>query len=214
MRARSGHLEVCTRRVCSVVGVAVVLTVFSVIPVVAASSPYPAQLTMQRGLTLSATGRALRWGVQLTAAQSRWVTIKSSGPTDRWGVWQAKGGPAQFPVRSIDGGAHWAAAGPQLASDWAGGSLYYITKVIGGGSSTVVMVSNAIIDVTTDGGRLWYQYLHTDANWSITAHVVSGGEMGLRIGPAKGAALPKASYALYGLDVARHRWYRTAQSLR
>jgi hypothetical protein len=179
----------------------------------AASSPYPATLTMQRGLTESATGRALPWGTTLTAAQARRVTLRSSGPTYRWGEWQEHAGPGQFPVRSVDGGARWTAAGPQLASDCAGGGQYFVSKVISESSSSVVMVSNSIIDVTTDGGHQWYQYLNAYGNWSIAAHAVSGGGIGLRVSPASYATLPKASYALYVLDVAHHKWRRTGQSL-
>lgn len=180
----------------------------------AAPLPYPASLTMRRGLTFSASGHALRWGTALTTAQARWVTIESSGRTDRWGVWQEDGVSAQFPVRSTDGGAHWAAAGPQLASDWAGGGLFYVDKVIAESSSSVVMVSNSIIDVTTDGGHQWYQYLHVAANWSISRYRIRGGGVGLRVGPTGFARLPRGSYALYVLDVARHQWRRVAQSLR
>jgi len=179
----------------------------------AASSPYPATLTMQRGLTESATNHPLPWGTTLTAAQARRVTLRSSGPTYRWGVWKENAGPGQFPVRSIDGGARWTAAGPQLATDWVGGGIYFVTKVISESSSAVVMVSNAVIDVTTDSGRQWYQYLNAADNWSITAHAVSFGGIGLRVSPASYATLPKASYALYVLDVAHHQWRRTGQSL-
>jgi hypothetical protein len=179
----------------------------------AASSPYPATLTMQRGFTESAAGHALPWGTTLTAAQARRVTFRSSGPTYRWGVWKENGGPAQFPVRSVDGGARWTAAGPQLATDWVGGSLYFVSKVIAESSSSVVMVSNSVIDVTTDGGHQWYQYLNAGDNWSIADDAVDGGGIGLRVSPASYAKLPKASYALYVLDVARHQWRRTSQSL-
>lgn len=140
------------------------------------------------------------------------MKVKAVGPNFRWGVWY-KYPTSQFPVRSSDGGAHWTAAGPQLASDWAGGSLFYVTKVIAESPTSVVMVSNSIIDVTTDGGHQWYQYLNTADNWSITAHSVSGG-IGLRVGPASYATLPKASFAFYVLDVAHHLWRRKGQSLR
>lgn len=200
------------RSVRSVAGVALAVAVLSVTAAGAASSPYPATLTMRRGLTFSSTGHALPWGTRLTATQARWVTVRSSGPRYRWGVWQQGGVGGQFPVRSTDGGVHWVAAGPQLASDWAGGSLYYVTRVIGEGPSAVVMVSNSVIDLTTDGGRQWYQYLHAADNWSITAHAVKGA-VGLRIGPASYATLPRASYALYVLDVAHHRWRRVEESL-
>jgi hypothetical protein len=94
-----------------------------------------------------------------------------------------------------------------------GGGIYYVNRVISESSSAVVMVSNAVIDLTTDGGHQWYQYLNTADNWLITAHAVSGG-IGLRIGPASYSSLPKSSYAIYVLDVAHHRWRRTGQSLR
>jgi hypothetical protein len=207
-------MEVILRRVHGAAGAALALSVFVATVASAASSPYPATLKMQRGLSQSATGQALPWGTALTAVQARRVTLKSSGSTYRWGVWKEHAGPGQFPVRSVDGGVHWTAAGPQLATDWAGGSLYFVSKVIPESSSSVVMVSNSIIDVTTDGGHQWYQYLNTADNSSITGHAVGGGGIGLRIGPASYALLPKASYAFYVLDVAHHLWRRISQSLR
>lgn len=192
----------------------VLLSLFSMTVAGASSSPYPAKLTMRHGLSQSAAGRALPWGTELTAAQALDVEFKSSGSSYRWGVWQRNEGPAQFPVRSIDGGAHWTAAGPQLATDWAGGSLYYVTKVLSETPSAVVMVSNSIIDVTTDAGRQWYQYINTADVWSITLHATSFSGIGIRVGPASYSSLPKASYAIYVLDIARHQWIRTAQSLR
>ena len=200
------------RRTKYVACAALVLAVFSAKAAGAASSPYPATLKMQRGLYESSTGHTLPWGTTLTAAQARQVTLKSSGPTFRWGVWRENAGLGQFPVRSVDGGAHWTAAGPQLATDWVGGGIYFVSKVISEGSSSVVMVSNAIIDVTTNGGHQWYQYLNAASDWTITAYSVSGG-IGLRISPFPDEMLPKGSYAIYELDVARHQWRRTEQSL-
>lgn len=205
------------RRVRTALGVAFVVTAFSMMVAGAAPSPYPATLKMQRGLTESAAGHALPWGTKLTAAQAHWVTLSSpalKGSAFRWGVWKENGGPGQFPVRSSDGGAIWTAAGPQLATDWAGGSLFYVSKVIWETSSAVVMVSNSIIDVTTDSGHHWYQFLNAADNWTIAGQVVVGGGISLRIGPASYSTLPKASYALYSLDVAHHSWHRIAQSLR
>jgi hypothetical protein len=178
-----------------------------------APSRYPATMAMRRGLAFSATGEALAWGTTLTAAQARWVTPRSPTAADEWGVWRAGGGPATFPVRSTDRGATWRAAGPQLASDWAGGSLYEVTTVLAEGPAAAVMVSHSVIDVTTDGGRQWYQYLHAPDDWTIARHAVRGGGVGLRISPASYSALAKSSYALYVLDVARHVWRRTFQSL-
>ena len=181
---------------------------------VAGASPslYPATLKMQHGLYEAFTSRALPWGTILTAAQSRWVTLKPSGAIDQWGVWKQHGEAGQFPVRSTDGGAHWMAAGPQLASDWVGGGIYYVSKVISEGKSSVVMVSNAVIDVTTDGGRQWYQYLNTASDWIISAQVVKGG-IGLHVRPFPDGNLPNKSYAIYVLDVTHHEWLRTRRSV-
>ncbi|HEY5266424.1 MAG TPA: hypothetical protein VIJ40_06390 [Acidimicrobiales bacterium] len=201
------------RRVLYVAYATLVLAFISVIVAGATSAPYPATLTMKRGLTESATGHSLPWGTTLTVAQARRVTLRSTGLTYRWGVWQEHAGPGQFPVRSVDGGAHWTAAGPQLATDWVGGGIYLVNKVISESSSSVVMVSNAVIDITINGGHQWYQYLNAADNWSIATHSVRGGGIGLRVSPASYATLPKASYALYVLDVAHHLWRRTGQSL-
>lgn len=184
-----------------------------VIRVVGPVDPYPVTMTMQRGLTAVVPTPALPWGTSLTTAQSRQVTITSVGSTYRWGVWVTGGGPT-FPVRSTDGGADWTAAGPQLATDWAGGSLFYVSKVFAESPSAVVMVSNSVVDVSTDGGHQWYQYLHPNDNWTMAAQVVSGGGIGLRVRPANYAIyLPRASYAVYVLDVAEHTWRRVSQSL-
>jgi hypothetical protein len=176
------------------------------------SSPYPAILKSQPGLTESATGHNLPWGTRLSAAQSREVALKAAGPTYSWGVWESPTGAGQFPVRRTDGGAHWSAAGPQLAADWAGGSLYCVTKVIPEPADAVVMESPSVIDVSTDGGRQWYQYLNAAANWSIKAYAAPGDGIGLHVGPASWAVLPKDSYALYVLNVASHQWRRTTLS--
>ena len=201
------------RRVREVACTVLVLVAVSVTAAGAASSFYPATLTMQRGLSQSNGVPALPWGTTLTAAQARWMTLKSSGRTDRWGVWKEDGGPPEFPVRSTDGGARWTAAGPLLATDWAGGSIFYIGKVIPEGSSAVVMVSNAVIDVSTDSGHQWYQYVNGGGGWIMAGYAVPGGGIGLRISPASYATLPKASYAIYVLNVAHHQWHRMMQSL-
>ncbi len=178
----------------------------------ASSSPYPSRLTMKAWLLFSRTApHPPSWGTMLTAAQARWVTVQSSELNYRWGVWEENGLGGEFPVRSTDGGAHWIAAGPQLASDWAGGGIYYVSKVIPESASSVVMVSNAIIDLTTDGGHQWYQYLNPASDWTISAHAVSGG-IGLRVS-SSAYKVPKGSHAFYVLDVAHHTWYRTGQSL-
>lgn len=103
-------------------------------------------------------------------------------------------------------------AGPMLATDWAGGGLYYVSKVFSESPTAVVMVSNSVIDVSTDGGHQWYQYLNTWDNWDITPYPTSGA-IELRISGASYAKLPKGSYALYLLNVADHQWHRIRQTI-
>ncbi len=172
-------------------------------------------MKMQDGLTFSSTGASgqLPWGAVLSAGQARWVTITSSGPTYRWGVWRQDGGAPLFPVRSTNGGTTWTAAGPQLATDWAGGALYYVSKVLAISPTSVAMVSNSVLDVTTDSGHHWYQYLNALDNWNFAVSRLKDGRIGLRVSPASYARLPKSSYALYVLNVAQHRWIRTSESL-
>lgn len=192
--------------------IGLMLAVSSVSVAAASSSPYPARLRMKAGLLFSTTAyKPLPWGTVLTAAQARWVKFKSLGPKYRWAVWEDDGHGGQFPVRSTDGGAHWTAAGPQLANDWAGGGIFYVMKVIAESSSSVVMVSNAVIDVSTDGGHRWYQYLNAASDWTMSSYAVSGG-IGLRVS-STAYKVPKGSHAFYVLDVAHHTWYRTGQSL-
>lgn len=192
--------------------IGVLLGVSSASVAAASSSPYPLKMVMKSGLLFSKTAfKPPSWGTVLTPAQARWVKFSSSGPNYRWGVWQEKGTAGQFPVRSLDGGAHWTVAGPQLASDWAGGGIFYVIKVIPENSGSVVMVSNAVIDVTTNGGHQWYQYLNAASDWTITAHAVSGG-IGLRVS-STAYKVPKGSHAFYVLDVVHHTWHRTEQSL-
>jgi hypothetical protein len=178
----------------------------------ARTSPYPATLKMRHGM-YEGGGHvaALPWGTVVPASQSRWIKPKSSGATAVWGVWRPNGEGGLYPVRSTDGGVRWTAAGPLLATDWVVGGIYYVNRVISDGPSSVVMVSNAVIDVTTDGGRQWYQYLNAASDWIISGQPVSV-SIGIHIRPFPDGYLPKGSYATYVLNAARHEWIRTGQS--
>jgi hypothetical protein len=179
---------------------------------VAKTSPYPATLQMQHGMYEGgAHFPTPRWGRLVPAEQSRWINIKSSG-IDEWGVWRPNGDGGLYPVRSTDDGVRWRAAGPLLATDWAGGGIYYVGEVISDGPSSVVMTNGAVIDVTTDGGRQWYQYLNPAGHWIVSGQPVSV-SIGIRIRPFPDGDLPKGSYATYVLNDARHEWVRTSESV-
>jgi hypothetical protein len=89
--------------------------------------------------------------------------------------------------------------------------MFYVVAVISESASSVVMVNNAVIDVTPDGGHQWYQYVNAAGDWTIARHPVSDG-IGLRVSPGPDKTLPKESYATYVLVVAQHKWQRTGQS--
>jgi hypothetical protein len=204
-------MNVFARRVVPTV-IAVFVALFPLSVASAAPSPYPATLTMQHGLLFSnAVTNVPTWGTELTVAQAHWVTIKSARGVVQWGVWKPGGDPETIAVRSTNGGATWMVAGPMLATDWAGGSLFYVSKVFSWDLTDVVMVSNSVIDVSTDGGRQWYQYLNSADIWDIASYSTSGA-IELRISGASYSQLPKDSYALYVLDVADHQWHRIGQS--
>jgi hypothetical protein len=181
----------------------------------AKSSPYPATLKMQRGMYeggIDVHVRSLPWGTILPSTQLRWIEVKSPTAAIEWGVWRVNGTGGLFPVRSTDGGVRWTAAGSQLANAWVGGGIYFVNKVISDGPSSVVMVSNAVIDVTTDAGRQWYQYLNGASDWIISGQRLSV-SIGIRIRPFPDGNLPKRSYAIYVLNTARHEWVRTSQAV-
>jgi hypothetical protein len=178
-------------------------------------SLYPATLKMRSGMYeggFNVHVRSLPWGTTLPASQLRWIEIKSSKATVQWGVWRVNGDGGLFPVRSTDGGVRWTAAGAQLANAWVGGGIYFPNKVISDGPTSVVFVSNAVIDVTTDGGRAWFQYLNGASDWIISGQPVSV-SVGLRIRPFPDGDLPKGSYATYVLNTARREWVRTSESV-
>lgn len=179
----------------------------------AAASPYPTTLVMHRGLTESSAVRPLPWGTELPSSQTKWVTIRSSASAVEWGVWKKNGGPPEFPVRSSDHGVHWEAAGPLLATDWVGGGIFMVSRVIAEGPSAVVIVSNAVIDATTTTGRTWYQFVNDADNWSITSNPLTKGRISIRVGPAIYSNLPKRSFAIYDLEGTGHRWIRVKQTL-
>jgi hypothetical protein len=56
-------------------------TLFAMSPASSLNSPYPAVLTMHRGLTMSNVTKAPPWGTTILSSQTLSVTIRSTGPT-------------------------------------------------------------------------------------------------------------------------------------
>jgi hypothetical protein len=168
-------------------------------------SPFPSALVLMKGLQYSSTNPALPWGVAIPQSQIKNVKVRNSGSHVSWGVWDKEA--AQFPVRSVDRGLHWEAAGPQLANDWAGGSLFYVTKVFYESPTSVVMVSNYVVDVTVDAGHTWYQYLNSSGySWAIVKRDGRYGRIDLYVSLAN-YRHSQLDHAKYELQLSRKLYF-------
>ncbi len=74
----------------------------------------------------------------------------------RVGFALANVGAAQYPVRSLDGGRTWHIDGPQVHIDAADGAegVGYAGVT---GPRTFFAYGSSVVDVTTDGGRTWWE---------------------------------------------------------
>lgn len=77
-------------------------------------------------------------------------------PTDRVGFALADDRSAQYPTLSTDGGESWRIDGPQLHVDAADGPEA-VGFVGTAGAHTFFAYGSSAIDVTTDGGRSWWE---------------------------------------------------------
>lgn len=177
--------------------------------------PFPVAIFMQHGLTTIKAVKPPAWGTAIAASDVKWITHRSLPSTVEWAVWAKDGGPETFPIVSTDHGHTWTVAGPMLATNRSGGAIFGVTRVFSEGPTSVVMVSNAVIDVTTDSGHHWFQFLNPRDDWSMTRATVPAGTsgIGLRIAPAPNSKLPKSDYAVYRLVVSQHRWLRISESV-
>jgi hypothetical protein len=70
----------------------------------------------------------------------------------------ANGNNAQYPVVSTDGGRQWRIDGPQVHVDAADGpeAVQFVGIT---GPRTYFVYGSSVVDVTTDGGRVWWETL-------------------------------------------------------
>lgn len=129
------------------------------------------------------TFRAFAWNIH-SAPVGPWLAFGTAAPTDvsgdricgnvatptsgvAWTLWCR--GPGEYPALSEDGGATWTTAGPLLASDWAGGSMYEVSRVTACSPSVVALAGEFDVDVTTDGGHQWYLFPNGPSeDWTMT----------------------------------------------
>jgi hypothetical protein len=77
-------------------------------------------------------------------------------PTARVGFALANDRSAQYPALSTDGGRSWRLDGPQLHIDAADGAEA-VSFVGAAGPRTFFAYGSSVVDVTTDGGRSWWE---------------------------------------------------------
>ncbi|MFI5034619.1 MAG: hypothetical protein ACHQFZ_00235 [Acidimicrobiales bacterium] len=121
------------------------------------SSPFPSVIKTQLWHPGAGTmGPKVAFGASVdTSTSGSRLCENVSVAGVQWSVWCDQA--AQFPVVSSDGGRHWRVAGPLIANDWAGGSLFYVSKVTAFSPDVVAMTGVGVIDTTFDGGRTWHQ---------------------------------------------------------
>jgi hypothetical protein len=88
-----------------------------------------------------------------------------------WTVWCTNS--SQYPVISVDGGHHWTVAGPDLSSDWAGGSLFSANSVTACSANEAAM-TGFMVDLTVDGGHTWFQFFPSAAGAGADSVTVLG----------------------------------------
>jgi hypothetical protein len=112
----------------------------------AARAPYTAHVLKPRP-------GAARFGstVRSAAVYGNRVFVSASR-----GYGLADTGQAQYPVLSTDGGHSWRIDGPQLHVD-AADAPEAITTLGAVGRNTVYAYGPSVIDVSSNGGRTWYQ---------------------------------------------------------
>lgn len=74
----------------------------------------------------------------------------------RHGFALAGRGQAQYPARTLDGGRTWRIDGPQFHVDAADGAEA-VGSVGVAGPRTLFAYGSSVVDVTTDGGRVWWE---------------------------------------------------------
>jgi hypothetical protein len=202
---------------------AVVTTTLTGLGASATSSPFPATIKAHLwNPKPGVMGPNLPFGARviLRGPQSRICEDVAVAGVE-WSVWCDLA--AQFPVVSTDGGRQWRVAGPLVASDWAGGSMFYVSKVTAYSAEVVAMTGAGVTDTTFDGGRTWFQFatsLSMVGAWKMSIVRYEGGtgakpyELVMHIiDTANGGTLRSGSATYITLNEGR-TWVRLSELVR
>jgi hypothetical protein len=94
-------------------------------------------------------------------------------PTARVGFALADDGQAQYPALSTDGGRHWRIDGPQLHVNAADGPEA-VGFVGAAGPHTFFAYGSSAIDVSSDGGRTWWETFADELVMAVVPGLRSG----------------------------------------
>jgi hypothetical protein len=134
-----------------VVGVAASVATAGVAVAATTATPSPAhRIAAHR---LRARPRAIRPGTRLLSPD---LVSERVFPTARIGFALANDEDAQYPALSADGGRSWRIEGPQLHIDGADGPEA-VSAVGTAGPHTFFAYGSSVVDVTTNGGRSWWE---------------------------------------------------------
>jgi len=158
-------------------------------------------------------------GRVLSASQARPGFGPTIGPSFYgdvgWRIYQNGRNSGQCPLESTDHGRTWRVARWVLATDWAGGSSYFVSHLTMVSPRVVLAWGASSLDVTSDAGRTWYNVIVPEEQVALTGLVASNNlATGIRLvagaWPDPLTAIPRATYR--PLNTSYTRWTLVAQT--
>jgi hypothetical protein len=121
----------------------------------------------------------------------------------------ANDGQAQYPTRTVDGGRTWRIDGPQLHVDAADGpeGVGYVGV---GGPSTFFAYGSSVVDVTTDGGRVWWETFVGELVMAVVVGPRNGLVAYVQRSLSNDRANPAVTWQYVSHDGGRHWRYSSA----
>lgn len=121
----------------------------------------------------------------------------------------ANDGPAQYPAISSDGGRSWRIGGPQVHIDAADGAAG-VGYVGVAGPDTFFAYGSSAVDVSTDGGRTWWETFFDELVMAVVPGP-DGGLVGYVQRPVSNdRPNPAVTWQYVSPDGGRHWSYSTA----
>jgi len=142
-------------------------------------------------------------GQVISAAQARQGFGPTIGPRFYgpvgWRIYQNDRNSGQCPIETTNHGRTWRVARWVLATDWAGGSLYFVSHLTMISANEVLAWGSSSLDVTSDAGRTWYNVFAGEEQVALTglvatSNLATGIELVTGAWPNPLSAVPRATY--------------------